>query len=56
MVIGPDIGCCPGCGDGYCQEYAEGIPVLSIHATEDSARVAAMFGVGRRIEKWQVRQ
>lgn len=52
VVLGVSVGCCPGCEGGYCQEYAEGTPVISIHATRESALAAAC---GNGVEEWELR-
>lgn len=51
VVVGVSLGCCLGCEDGYCQEYAEGTPVNSIHATRESAMKAAG---GNSVERWEI--
>jgi hypothetical protein len=42
-------GCCAGCEDGYCGEYDEGTPVLSVHATREAAETAAARMNGGRM-------
>ncbi|WP_457221147.1 hypothetical protein [Mycobacteroides abscessus] len=42
-------GCCAGCEDGYCSEYDEGTPVLSMHATRELAEAAAAALNGDRV-------